>query len=208
MNPSEPTVFLVDDDDAVRRAITLSLTRQGISVKAYASAHRFLRDYHPDQHGCLLLDLRLKEMDGLELQQQLKSKHYKIPIIFMSGHGNVPSSVLAMKRGALDFLEKPVPKQLLLDCIQAAFTEDARRRREEKQQTDVHARYAQLTAREQQVLGAVVQGMTNKEIAKQLDISFRTVEKYRAAVMRKMGVHNLAELCQMVEPKIRVTENI
>lgn len=199
MNPREPVVFLVDDDEAVRDAVSLSLAQEGISVKAYESAQSFLQDYQPEQPGCLLLDLRMQEMDGIELQRQLKDKQSKIPIIYVSGHGDVSSSVLAMKLGAMDFLEKPVPKRLLLNRIQTAFAEDAQRREQEKTQSETLTKYSQLTERERQVMSEVVQGLTNKEIAKKLDISFRTVEKYRAAVMRKMGAQNLAELVHLVE---------
>jgi len=199
MNTLEPIVFIVDDDDAVRRALYLSLLQQGVLVKAYGSAEAFLQEYQCGQPGCLLLDLRMQEMDGLELQKQLKKRQCDVPIIFISGHGNVSSSVLAMKLGALDFLEKPVPMETLLDRIKSAFAEDQNRREQKKVRAAAWTRYSQLTAREQQVMAEVVLGLTNKEIARKLKISYRTVEKFRAAVMSKMEAQNLAELCHLAE---------
>lgn len=199
MNRPSPTVFIVDDDESVRRALFLSLSQRGLAVKAYKSAEVFLEEYQPSQPGCLLLDLRLREMDGLELQMQLKQRHCDIPVIFISGHGNVSSSVSAMKLGALDFLEKPLSMPTLLQRIEIALQEDRNRRHQHAVKLEARSRYAQLTAREQQVMATVVLGLTNKEIARQLKISFRTVEKYRASVMQKMDVQNLAELCHLSE---------
>jgi RNA polymerase sigma factor (sigma-70 family) len=194
---SQPKVFLVDDDPAIRDSLSLSLETVGLIVESYSCAQEFLDAYRPEQAGCLVLDVRMPTMGGLELQTVLVAKKIRIPIIFISGHGDIPTSVKAIKGGAVDFLEKPFKKEILLARILEALTEDARTRQGDAEKAAIQARFAHLTPREREVIALVVTGKSNKEIARQLAISHRTVETHRARIMEKMAANSLASLVAM-----------
>ena len=190
----QPTVFLIDDDPAIRDLLTLFLVRAGLTVESYASARLFLEAYNPDQPGCLVLDVSMPDMSGLELQEALSAKQIHIPIIFITGHGDIPMSVRAIKAGAVDFLEKPFKKEILLARVREALIEDAKTRQGDAEKATIRTRFARLTPREQEVMALVITGKSNKEIAKQLAISHRTVETHRARIMEKMATKSLPEL--------------
>lgn len=194
---TEKTVYVVDDDEAVRRFLRGLIGSIGLGVKTYASAQEFLDGYEAGSPGCLLLDIRMPDMSGLELQAELRRREIDIPVIILTGHGDVKVAVHAMKAGALDFIEKPFNNELLLHAIQKAVagslhSSGARVRRQELLQ-----RLETLTTRERQVLGLVVAGETNKGVARHLGISEKTVEIHRAKVMEKMQAKSLAELVKM-----------
>ena len=197
---NQSTVFLVDDDHAVRGAIEMFLHTKGITVKAFSSARDFLECYEIGQPGCLVLDVRMAGMSGLELQDVLIEKGMKIPIIFMSGHGDIPMAIRAFKAGAVDFLEKPFDNKRLFNCITEAFQYDLKCREEDGFKQEVISCYEQLTPREREVMSLVVNGHSNKEVARELDISHRTVEIHRRRVMRKMKAGSVSDLvgCAMV----------
>ncbi len=198
MNPiQEPTVFVVDDDPATRDSLSLLLESAGFPAECYNHARGFLEGYRPHRSGCLVLDIRMPEMSGLELQEALVARGFNIPIIFITGHGDVPMSVKAMKRGAVDFLEKPFDDETLISCVRQALAQDARTRRIEAQNSTVAVRFSRLTEREQEVMGLVVAGRSNKEIAQKLQCSHRTVEVHRSRLMAKMEAHTLPELVSM-----------
>ncbi len=191
---NQSTVFLVDDDDAVREAIQLFLHAKDIAVEAFASASDFLECYKGNQSGCLVLDVRMAGMSGLELQDVLIEKEIKIPIIFISGHGDIPMAIRAFKAGAVDFLEKPFDNNRLFNCITEAFQNDLKCRKEDGEKQRFISHYEQLTPREREVMVLVVNGHSNKEVARELDISHRTVEIHRRRVMRKMDVRSVSDL--------------
>ncbi len=197
MAAAEPTVFIVDDDDAVRRFLTNLIESVGLQVEAYASAQEFLDVCEPGQIGCLVLDVRMPGMSGLELQKELSDRAIDIPIIVLTGHGNVQVAVHAMKAGAVDFIEKPFNNEFLLDRIQHAVSESVRSVGERVQRNEITNRAQLLTPREHQVLDLIVAGETNKGIARHLAISEKTIEIHRAKVMRKMRAKSLAELVKM-----------
>ncbi len=197
MNP-EPTVFIIDDDEAVRRFLSGLIASVGLHVETYASAQEFLDADEPSQPGCLLLDIRMPGMSGLELQKELASRNIRIPIIILTGHGNVQVAVHAMKAGAVDFIEKPFNNELLLDRIQMAVAESVDADTTRVKQDEIAHRMELLTPREHQVLDIVAAGETNKAIARRLDISEKTVEIHRARVMEKMQAKSLADLVKMV----------
>lgn len=194
---SQPMVFLVDDDPAVRELFSLSLRLAGLNVADYPSARTFLEAYDPDQPGCLVLDVSLPDMSGLELQEALTAKQIHIPIIFITGHGDIPMSVKAIKAGAVDFLQKPFKKEVLLERVLEALAVDAQSRQDDAERANVINRFVHLTPREQEVMALVVGGKSNKEIARQLAISHRTVETHRARIMEKMAANSLPELVAM-----------
>jgi FixJ family two-component response regulator len=197
MTGPEPAVFIVDDDDAVRRFLGGLIESVALRVEAYASAQDFLAAYEPDRPGCLVLDVRMPGMSGLELQRELVERAIDLPVIVLTGHGNVQVAVHAMKAGALDFVEKPFDNELLLGRIQKAVAESVRARGERIKRDEIAAQVQLLTPRERQVLDLVVAGETNKGVARQLDISERTVEIHRANVMRKMRAKSFADLVKM-----------
>jgi two-component system response regulator FixJ len=197
MTVPEPAVFIVDDDDAVRRFLGGLIESVALRVEAYASAQDFLAAYDPDRPGCLVLDVRMPGMSGLELQRELAERAIDLPVIVLTGHGNVQVAVHAMKAGAVDFVEKPFDNELLLDRIQKAVAESVRARGERIKRDEIAQRAQLLTPRERQVLDLVVAGETNKGVARGLDISERTVEIHRANVMRKMRVKTLADLVKI-----------
>lgn len=192
-----PTVFVVDDDLAMLDSISLLLESAELIAECFASARKFLEGYRPHRPGCLVLDVRMPEMSGLELQEALVARGVNLPIIFITGHGDVPMSVKAMKSGALDFLEKPFDDETLLLCVRQALVKDAHARKVEAQNSSVAVRFSRLTEREQEVMSLVVAGRSNKEIAQKLACSHRTVEVHRSRLMAKMEAHTLPDLVAM-----------
>jgi two-component system response regulator FixJ len=193
----QPTVFVVDDDDAVRSSLRLLLKSAGLPAVGYASAREFLDAWQPEQAGCLILDVRMPGMSGLELQGELNQRGAIIPVIFISGHGDIPMAVEAIQHGAFDFLPKPFGDQDLLDRVQRALAADADNRKLLTQRELLRERFDTLTPREREVLGLVTQGKANKVMAGDLGVSQRTVEIHRARVMEKMGANSLAQLVRM-----------
>jgi FixJ family two-component response regulator len=197
MPDNGPVVFVVDDDTKHRQSLAWLLKGVGLEVRAYESAREFLQEYAPARWGCLLLDLRMPHMGGLELQELLKARGIRLPTIIVTGHGEVPSAVRAMKAGAVDFIEKPFAEQVLIECVQRAV-ENARHFHETvRKQAALASRLAQLTPRETEVMNLIVAGLRNKEVALRLGLSERTVEIHRAGVMRKLAVSSLAELVRV-----------
>lgn len=195
---TEATVYLVEDDDAVRDSLQMVLESVGHKVASYSRADTFLEDFSTDMAGCMVLDIRMPGMNGMELQRQLNSRNSILPIIFVTGHGDVPMAVEAMQRGAVDFVQKPYREEELLSKIQQAITADAENRADLEEKHKITERLADLTPREKQVMDLMIEGKANKVIAYDLDISQRTVEIHRARVMEKMGVRSLAHLVRMV----------
>jgi FixJ family two-component response regulator len=198
MIQSQQTVFIVDDDDDVRDALSLLMKSIGLPSKGYASAWSFLQDFDGDRPGCLVLDIRMPDMTGLELQRELLRCKAHIPIIFITGHADVAMAVETMKGGAIDFIQKPFSDQDLIDCIQHALIKDAENRASLNKASDIQTRLESLTVRERQVLDLVLAGKANKVIAAELGITARTVEVHRARVMEKMKAGSLAHLVAMI----------
>jgi len=192
-------VFVVDDDDSLRDAIRSLLRSVGHTVEMFQSAEDFLQHRNPAQPGCLVLDIRLPDTSGLELQKTLREMNDRIPIIFITGHGDVPMSVQTMKAGAMDFLLKPFRDQDLLETIQAALRRDRARRDEDATAAKDTANYASLTAREREIMEHVVTGQINKRIAADVGLSEVTVKIHRAQVMRKMGAGSVADLVRIAD---------
>jgi FixJ family two-component response regulator len=192
-----PVVYVVDDDDGMRRALNTLLATVGFRTEGYARAQEFLARFTPDAPGCLVLDIRMPEMSGLELQQQLNRKGSMLPVIFITGHGDVPMAVQAMKEGAFEFIQKPFREQDLLDRINRALHLDAENRRQVARHSEIAARIESLTPREKEVMKLVVDGEANKVIAIDLGLSERTVEIHRAKVMEKMAAKSVAHLVKM-----------
>ena len=194
---SEPTVFIVDDDQAVARSLRWLIETVRLRVETYGSAQSFIDGYDPARPGCLVLDVRMPGMSGLELQERLAAQRIRIPIIFITGHGDVQMAVRAVQAGAFDFVEKPFNDQDLLDRIQRAITRDAEWRDRDLQQARLRALFATLTPRETEVLELVVEGLSNKAVANALGLSAKTVEVHRAKVMEKMHARSLSDLVKM-----------
>ena len=192
-----PTVYIVDDDFGVRDAMCELITSIGIRAKSYDNVRSFLDEYIPSKPGCLVLDVRLPGISGLELQEHLRRKNIHIPIIFVSGHSNVAIAVRTMKAGAIDFLEKPFDDQLLLDSIQKALEIDRVARDEQEHRSMIMKRIDCLSPREEEVLHLLIQGKANKTIADQMQLSTKTIETHRAHIMRKLGVRSMAGLMWM-----------
>ena len=195
--PHEATVFVVDDDEAVRDSLSAFLDASGFRVKAYQSAAAFLANDQTPQKACLITDIRMPDMDGLELQIELKRRGSRLPVIVITGHGDVPLAVKAMKAGAVEFLEKPYDDQTLLDSLRLALSQAGNQSGGEQTATGVRKKLATLTPREREVFDLVVLGKLNKVIAYELSISPRTVEIHRGRLMHKMGARNLADLVRM-----------
>jgi len=191
---ADKTIFVVDDDQAVRESLRWLISSVGLKVETYASAQDFLDDYSPDRPGCVLVDVRMPAMNGLELQKHLAEKPHCLPVIMVTGHGDVQMAVRAMKDGAFDFIEKPYNDQILLDLVQKAVRECDRRRTEVIGHREIQDLIDTLTPRERQVMDMIVEGNTNKQIAHALTISDKTVEAHRAKVMEKLEAPSLADL--------------
>jgi FixJ family two-component response regulator len=199
---AEPLIYVVDDDSAVRDALGLLLRSVDLQCTLFESALAFLDAYDPDRHSCLVADIRMPGLSGLELQERLNEQRADVPIIFITGHGDVPMAVNAMKSGAADFIQKPFRDQDLLDRIHKALEQDKERRATRAQQKIIRERLALLTPREAEVMQRVVKGQANKVIAMDLGVSQRTVELHRARVMHKLKMRSLAELVNAVGPVI------
>lgn len=190
----EPTVFVVDDDEAVRKALKLLIESAGMRVETFCSADEFLASHDLSRPGCLVLDIRMPGMSGLTLQDQLIARRITIPVIMITGHGDVAMAVGAVKKGAIDFIQKPFDDQMLLDRVQQALHLDAEHRRERARRADFDARLARLTPREREVLDLLILGKGNKEVALDLGLSRKTIDIHRAHVMMKLGVDSLLEI--------------
>ena len=199
MTGAAPLVYLVDDDEAVRDSLGMLFQSIGLKHESYPSARDFLQHYDPTRHACLVADIRMPGLSGLELQQRLNEQQAEIPIIFITGHGDVPMAVTAMKSGATDFVQKPFRDQDLIDRINKALDRDRDRRKSHAEHDEIRARIAQLTPREAEVMQRVVRGQANKVIAMDLGVSQRTVELHRARVMRKLKMRSLADLVHAVD---------
>jgi FixJ family two-component response regulator len=195
---SPPTVFVVDDDDSVRGSLRFLLRSMGLESRAFGSAQDFLAAYDPTQPGCLVLDVRMPGMSGLELQQELNLRGAIIPVIFITGHGDIPMAVEAMQHGAHDFLQKPFRDEVLIERVRRALAKDAEARAALEEHKSIRSRLDSLTPRERQVLTLMARGKPNKIIAHELSVSQRTIEIHRARVMKKSGASSLAELVRMV----------
>lgn len=197
-NIETAVVYLVDDEFAIRDSLTLLIESTGLSVKNYDSAEVFLNHYDPDKPGCLILDVRMPLMDGLELQEELTIRNINIPIIFISGNADIPDTAKAFRAGALDFMEKPFDNAILLERIDEAIKKDIESRRLLAEKQKIQACFDRLTAREKEVLSFIVGSRSNKETAKILDVSHRTIDAHRARIMEKMQAENVAALVAMV----------
>lgn len=197
MTSTSVKIYIVDDDEAIRDSLRWLLEAKGYAVEAYASAEQFLAAYRWDDPGCLVLDVRMSGMSGLELYEKLTALNYCLPVIFVTGHGDVPMAVSAIKKGAVDFIEKPFNDQELVDLIQRCLALDALCRDRAHKSAAITTNMAQLTPREREVMDLVVAGRHNKIIADSLGISIKTVEAHRAKVMEKMGAKSVADLVQM-----------
>ncbi|MCG7872965.1 MAG: response regulator [Candidatus Thiodiazotropha lotti] len=192
------TIFIVEDNVMVREALTSLLANEGHDVKAYSTATDFLNAYQPETPGCLLLDINLPDISGIELQTLLAEQQLKIPIIFLTGQANVPITIQAFRNGAIDLLEKPVSNEMLLERINEALTIDANIRTKALSQSVIWQRVERLTKREREVMALLASGYSNKQMAQELDISSRTVEIHRRRVYEKTGVESLAELIDLL----------
>jgi two-component system response regulator DctR len=193
-NMQEQTVFVVDDDDAVRDSIKELVESVGLQAKGYDSALAFLDSFDPQRAGCLVLDVRMVGMSGLVLQERLNELEARIPVIVLTGHGDIPMAVQSLRSGAVDFIQKPYREQALLDSINAALARDAAARRSSVAADDIEQRLAALTDREREVLGQILSGLTSKEIARVLGVSPRTVDAHRKNLLRKLRIGNVKEL--------------
>jgi FixJ family two-component response regulator len=196
---AQGVVFVIDDDEAVRDALKRLLGSVGLTAETYASASEFLHSRRPDISSCLVLDVRLPGLSGLDFQSELAKQHIHLPIIFLTGHGDVPMSVKAMKAGAVEFLIKPFREQDLLDAVQIALARDRERRENDKLTSSLRARFDSLTPREQEIIALVASGLMNKQIAAEIGVSEVTVKVHRGNVMRKMGAKSLADLIRMAD---------
>ncbi|MCB1984672.1 MAG: response regulator transcription factor [Burkholderiales bacterium] len=198
MTPEDFTVYIVDDDAAVRRSLMLMIEQEAIAVKVFDSAEAFLEHYRSQLKGCIIADIHMPGMDGLQLQEILGTRACTMPIIFLTGYGTIPQSVRAIKAGAVDFLTKPITRAKLIACIRSAFAECEKLMQTNQHNRNVQSLLSKLTEREREILEWVVQGLSNKEIASHLGISHRTVEIHRSHIMQKSGATNLLELAQLV----------
>jgi two-component system response regulator FixJ len=194
---TEHTVFLVDDDASIRDALSLLISLKGLRTSVFASAEDFLAVYNPDWRGCLLTDLKMQGMSGLELQSVLRERGVQLPVVVLTAHGDVTTTRAALKNGAVDFLEKPVNDEVLIDVLMNAIRIDAQRHQVHAQQEGRSARLARLTSREREVLGLLAEGLSHREIAEKLSISARTVEVYKARMMDKLQCGTLAEVVRI-----------
>lgn len=197
-NISAAMIYIVDDEFAIRDSLTILIKSIGRQVKSFESAEAFLNEYDPNQPGCLILDVRMPSMGGLELQEELSKRDINIPIIFISGNADIPDSAKAFRAGALDFLEKPFDNQVLLERIDEALAKDIETRKQLLEKRKVQECLDRLTAREKEVLKLIISSHSNKEAAKLLDISHRTIDAHRSSIMKKMQADSVTELVAMV----------
>lgn len=196
-HPDEATVFVIDDDEAVRDALSVHLDLAGLPSRSFASAADFLAAISPDQSGCAVIDIRMPDMDGLSLQQEMIRRGLTLPVIIITGHGDVPAAVTAFRAGAVDFLQKPFDEDQLIERVREAIERDRRDRRLNLEVTEIRRRYELLSPREREVMDLIAEGHANKVIAIRLDIGVRTVETHRAKVLEKMDVKSASELARM-----------
>ena len=194
-----PVVFVVDDDPSVRSSLKFLISSEGLQVESFDSADAFLQRKLPDVPSCLVLDVRLRGVSGLDFQRELAARNIPIPIVFITGHGDIPMTVKAMKAGAVEFLAKPFRDQDLLDAVRIALERDRARREQEKEVADLQQRFNSLSPREQEVISMVASGMLNKQIAGQLGVAENTVKVHRSRAMEKMQAQSFAELVRMTE---------
>jgi FixJ family two-component response regulator len=198
MSAANSTVFIVDDDPAIRDSLSLMIEQENIAVQTFESAETFLNTYQPEQRGCAIIDIRMDGMDGMELHEALLENNILLPVIFLTGHGDIPMSVQAMKAGAVDFLTKPVTREKLMTSVRAAIEKSEMVLSENANHQDALTHLANLTDRERDVMLLAVQGLPNKHIARQLGISHRTVEIHKSKIMHKTGAINLLDLARIV----------
>jgi two-component system response regulator FixJ len=198
VNSAKGTVFIVDDDPAIRRALGRLLEEVALPARTFATADAFLETYDEDEPGCLVLDVRMPGMSGMDLQERLNQLGIRIPIIFITAHGDIPMAVAAIQRGALDFVEKPVRAQKLIDRIHDALNLDVELRAERQKTARLAERFELLTRRERQVIELAATGQTNKEIATQFGVSSQAIDGHRSRAMKKLGTHSVAELVRLV----------
>ena len=199
MNSSSPKVFVVDDDPAILKAVSRLLHSRGLGVTTFGSAREFLDGYDADAHGCVLLDIEMPGLNGLELQQALYDRGGELPIIFLTGRGDIPRTVQAMKKGAVDFLTKPADEADLVRCVRGAIDRDRENRQDRAERADIRRRLDTLTPREREVLEQVIAGKLNKQTAAELGTVEKTIKVHRARIMEKMQVASLAELVRLVQ---------
>lgn len=194
---TKATIFIIDDDPAIRDSLTLMVVQEGFTVSTFESAEAFLESFQTERLGCAIVDLRMSGMDGMQLQEMLTKHHIQLPIIFLTGHGDIPMSVRAIRAGAIDFLTKPVTREKLMTSVRFALLESERMLTERANHQNAQSHLAELTERERDVMALAVQGHSNKEIARQLGISHRTVEIHKSKVMHKTGATNLLDLVRI-----------
>jgi len=199
MNEAEPIVFVVDDDLSVRRSTERLLRSAGLEVQTFTSAREFLKNPRPERPACLVLDVRMPGLSGMDLQRELTQAGIHVPIIFITAHGDIPMSVRAMKAGAAEFLTKPFRSRILLDAVRAAIERDRTARQDRSENEELRQRYEELTPREREVLPLVASGLMNKEVADKLATTERTIKFHRAHIMQKARVQSLADLVRIVE---------
>lgn len=197
IDDSESTVFIVDDDAAIRRSLRFLIESSGLSVETYGTAEEFLERYDPRRPGCLILDVRMPGMSGLNLQDELCNRHASLPIIVVTGYAEVPMAVRALQKGARDFIEKPFSDQTLIEKVRDAIASDLEERRRQAERDEARERLARLTDRERDVLEGVTAGKSNKVIAEELHLQVKTVEAHRARVMKKLEATSLADLVRL-----------
>ena len=199
MSENNPRVFIVDGDPSIRKSLDRLIRSAGLAVETFATAHEFLERHSHKGPSCLVLDVKMPGLNGLELQEKLLSQEYAMPIIFITGHGDIPMTVKAIKKGAIDFLSKPFDDKDLLDAVHEALQTDSKAWTVRDELEDIHRRLKSLTPREYEILTYVINGMLNKQIAYALKISEKTVKVHRGRVMEKMGVDSVAELVRLTE---------
>lgn len=199
MTNTNATIFIIDDDPAIRDSLTLMVVQEGFTVNTFENAEAFLENIQAERFGCAIVDIRMTGMDGMQLQEALSKRNLHLPIIFLTGHGDIPMSVRAIKAGAIDFLTKPVTREKLMTSIRYALVESDKILYEQVSQKNAQSHLAELTERERDVMALAIQGHSNKEIARQLGISHRTVEIHKSKIMHKTGAINLLDLARIAQ---------